>query len=302
MFSKTIALRNVLKVTTAAMKFESRRFTHFSHKPRSYSSKVLGTMDSQAVRAAYKENFPPRAFMEMYGHFKGEVSAFRKELHDIFRSDLAQGETLLDVGSGPILLAALLASSRFKHIVLSDLVEGNRLELNKWLDKSEDAIDWTHRAEQIAALEGYSDIKKGALEILECTRSAIRKVVPCDVLEPGVLPEEHRETFDVVMSAGCLDCATTDHEAFRMALFNVGTLVKNGGLLLLLGTCGLKSYTVGSAEFPHANLTEGALKKAVTDAHFQIKDYRTKKEVGFETSEAFMFLLAARKAKFGSLD
>ncbi|EEC04404.1 nicotinamide N-methyltransferase, putative [Ixodes scapularis] len=227
----------------------------------------------------------------------GLVAEYSTHVLRTTRGDLAQGESLLDVGSGPILLGALLASSRFKHIVLSDLVEGNRLELNKWLDKSEDAIDWTHRAEQIAALEGYSDIKKGALKILERTRSAIRKVVPCDVLEPGVLPEEHRETFDIVMSNGCLESATTDHESFREALLNVGTLVKPGGLLILVGAGGLKSYPVGTAEFAHANLTEDALKQAVTDAGFQIKVYRLKKGVCFlESSQEFMFLLAARKA------
>uniref|UniRef100_A0A0K8RMB9 Putative nicotinamide n-methyltransferase n=1 Tax=Ixodes ricinus TaxID=34613 RepID=A0A0K8RMB9_IXORI len=90
MFSKTIALRKVLKGTTDAITFGSRHFTYFPHKTRSDISEPLGTMESQALRAAYKENFPPRAFMEIYGHFKGEVSAFRKELHDIFRSDLAK--------------------------------------------------------------------------------------------------------------------------------------------------------------------------------------------------------------------
>ncbi|CAN7949130.1 unnamed protein product, partial [Ixodes pacificus] len=143
--------------------------------------------------------------------------------------DLAQGESLLEVGSGPTLLSSLLASSRFNYIVLSDLVEANRLELQKWLNKDEDAIDWTFRAEEIAAMEGCSDVKKGALEILERTRKAIRKVVPCDVLEPGVLPEEHRETFDVIVSPGCLESAAADHESFQSAVHNVGTLAKPGG-------------------------------------------------------------------------
>lgn len=70
-------------------------------------------------------------------------------------SDLIQGQTLLDVGSGPMLLCSLVASSRFKHIVLSDLLERNRLELNKWLNNHKDAIDWTTPAETIAAFEGY---------------------------------------------------------------------------------------------------------------------------------------------------
>ncbi|KAG0443006.1 hypothetical protein HPB47_015388 [Ixodes persulcatus] len=69
--------------------------------------------------------------------------------------DLVQRDTLLEVGSGPTVWCSLVASSRFKHIVLSDLVKANRLELEKWLNKDEDAIDWTTRAEEIADLEGY---------------------------------------------------------------------------------------------------------------------------------------------------
>ncbi|KAG0413156.1 hypothetical protein HPB47_009698, partial [Ixodes persulcatus] len=228
--------RTVHRAAELAEEFATRRALDGKGHPRKEKAFPPGKRERERKR-------PPREHTGTYTALRMTSLGVRSGV-TLKTGNLAQGETLLDVGSGPILLAALLASSRFKHIVLSDLVEGSRLELNKWLDKSEDAIDWTHRAEQIAALEGYSDIKKGALEILERTRSAIRKVVSCDVLEPGVLPEEHRESFNVVMSAGCLDAATTDHESFRMALFNVGKLVENGGLLLLLGTCGLKSYPV----------------------------------------------------------
>ncbi|KAG0415444.1 hypothetical protein HPB47_007386 [Ixodes persulcatus] len=207
------------------------------------------------------------------------------------------GETLLEVGSGPMVWCSLVASSRFKHIVLSDIAECNRLELEKWLNKDKDAIDWTTRAEEVADLEGYSDKKKGAVEILKRTRSAIRKVVPCDVLEPGVLPEEHRETFDVVLSSGCLDSATADHESFRRALRNVGALANSGGLLVLVGFGGLKSYPVGNVDFPHANLTEDALDQAVADAGFQTKLYESV-PLGaiMDSPEVFRFILAARKA------
>ncbi|KAM7304101.1 nicotinamide N-methyltransferase [Ixodes scapularis] len=210
---------------------------------------------------------------------------------------LIQGQTLLDVGSGPMLLCSLVASSRFKHIVLSDLLERNRLELNKWLNNHEDAIDWTTPAEAIAAFEGYNDVKKGASEIMERTRSAIRKVVPCDVLEPGVLPEEHKETFDVVLSSGCLDAVAADHESFRTVVCNVGTLVKPGGLLVITGAGGLKHYTVGAVDFAYSNLTEDVLKQAIGDAGFQIKLYRsTTFEVALQTSDLFKFILVARRA------
>ncbi|CAN8026696.1 unnamed protein product, partial [Ixodes persulcatus] len=111
-------------------------------------------MASQALRNAYKEQFLARSYMD--DHFTGKISSTQMEkLHSFFQSDLIQGETLLELGSGPVVLSSLMASSRFKHIVLSDLVEGNRLELNKWINKEKDAFDWSSAAEQIAAFEGY---------------------------------------------------------------------------------------------------------------------------------------------------
>ncbi|EEC13168.1 nicotinamide N-methyltransferase, putative [Ixodes scapularis] len=295
MVSSIIALRGVLNATTAALRLGSRHLKDVSYKTRSYSSDALGSMETQALRDVYKNKFLPRTYMDTYGRPFGIIDNFHiEELHRIFQT--ARGETLLDLGSGPMILNALLASSRFKHIVLSDLVEDNRLELNKWLKKDEDAIDWTFRAEMIANFEGYSDIKKGALEILERTRSAIRKVVPCDVLEPGVLPEEHRETFDAIISSGCLESATADHESFRKVVCNVGTLAKPGGLLILVGEGCVKSYPVGTVDFVHANITEDVLKQAVTEAGFEMKVFLSKKIPMFiQNIDEFFFVLAARK-------
>ncbi|KAG0431459.1 hypothetical protein HPB47_021778 [Ixodes persulcatus] len=172
---------------------------------------------------------------------------------------LAQGKTLLEVGVGPLVWYSFMSSNRFNDIVLSDLVEDNRKELEKWLNKSEDAIDWTYRAEQVAALEGF------------------------------------RETFDVVLSCNCLEGATADHESFRSVVKNVGSLVKPGGLFLLGGLGGLKSYFMGNANFIMANVTEDVIKEAVTDAGFQLELYRTKNTEIAGNAGAFAFILAARK-------
>lgn len=121
-------------------------------------------------------------------------------------------------------------------------------------------------------------------------------MVPCDVLEPGVLPEEHRETFDVVLSCSCLESATTDHESFRSAVCNVGTLAKPGGRLVLVGVGGSKRYPVGTADFVQANVTENVVKQAVADAGFQMEEYRTKNlKLLLGSPGAFTFVLAARK-------
>ncbi|XP_042144333.1 indolethylamine N-methyltransferase-like [Ixodes scapularis] len=254
---------------------------------------MLGSVASQALSTTFKEHFVGRSYAALK---QGPGNIFhQEELHRIFHSDLARGETLLEVGAGPIAWYSFMSSSRFSDIVLSDLVEDNRMELTKWLVKSEDAIDWTSRAEQVAALEGYSDVKKGALDIMERTRSSIRKVVPCNVLEPGVLPEEHGEAFDVVLSCNCLESATVDHQSFRRAVLNVGSLVKPGGLLVLGGMGGLDSYFMGNADFIMANVTSDVVKEAVTDAGFEINEYLTMDIDLRGKNDAFMFILAAQK-------
>ncbi|KAM7306369.1 indolethylamine N-methyltransferase-like [Ixodes scapularis] len=114
---------------------------------------MLGSATSQALSDIFKNQFSGR----MYATQKNGPGNIihQKELHRIFQSDLAKGETLLEVGAGPMAWYSFMSSSRFNDIVLSDLVENNRVELEKWLNRSEDAIDWTLRAEQVAALEGY---------------------------------------------------------------------------------------------------------------------------------------------------
>ncbi|XP_040064289.1 indolethylamine N-methyltransferase-like [Ixodes scapularis] len=265
---------------------------------RSFSSGTLGSKETRALRDTYKNKFLPRNYAGEYGRYIGErVSPELETLHSIFQSDLVWGNTLLDLGSGPVVTNALVGSSRCNHIVMSDLVEANRLELMKWLNKDEDALDWTFRAEKVAVVEGYTDLRKGAREIIERTRLAVRKVVPCDVLEPGVLPEEHRQIFDVIISSECLESATADHESFRKAVCNVGTLTKAGGLLVLLGAGGVKSYPVGGVAFPHANLTEKVVEEAIKDAGFQMEVYHLYKTgVLVDSPNLFTFVLAARKA------
>ncbi|CAN7994110.1 unnamed protein product, partial [Ixodes hexagonus] len=211
----------------------------------------------------------------------------------------ARGTSLLEVGSGPTVCASFLSSVHFNDIVLSGLFEDNRLELNKWLDKSEDALDWTSHAEEVAALKGHSDIKKGALEIQERARSSIRKVVPCHVLAPGVVPEEHMGTFDAVLSCNCLEAAAVDHESFQRVVSNVGALVKPGDLLVLAGIDligGKDGYSVGNVDFLMAKVTENVLEQAAENNGFQIQVYRAKDvAVVLEMPEAFTFVLAARK-------
>ncbi|KAM7306432.1 indolethylamine N-methyltransferase [Ixodes scapularis] len=144
-----------------------------------------------------------------------------------------------------------------------------------------------------------SDVKKRASELVERTRQAIRKVIPCDVLEPGVLPDEHLETFDAVLSCNCLESATRDHASFRRVTCNVAGLVKPGGLLILAGVGGQENYPVGNEVFPMADVNEDVIKKALADAGLNVEVYQTEMYDGPDrdaVGRRFAFVIAARKA------
>lgn len=118
-----------------------------------------------------------------------------------------------------------------------------------------------------------SDVKKGAEEVTRRTRSAIRKVIPCDVLDPNVVSEDHRELFDVVLSCLCLESACMDETTYKTAMRNIGGLVRNGGLLILCGVNGCHKYTVGQVTFPCLPLTEDLVKDSLIQAGFKVKSW-----------------------------
>ncbi|CAN7949312.1 unnamed protein product, partial [Ixodes hexagonus] len=182
--------------------------------------------------------------------------------------------SLPDVGCGPTPCNVFPATKSTQDVVLSDYLRGNRNEVEKWLNNAPDALDWSRYSESLARLEGFSDIKRGSEEIAERTREAVRKVIPCDVLSPGVLREEDWERFDVVLSSLCLESACVDEATFREATRNVGSLVRQGGLLILCGVLGCQEYTVGDVKFPHLYLTLDTVKEAMVKAGFEIKLWR----------------------------
>ncbi|EEC16012.1 nicotinamide N-methyltransferase, putative [Ixodes scapularis] len=115
-------------------------------------------MKPEALREVHKTTFLPLNYIkntENYVLYRFQ----QEELHHIFNSDLIQGSTLVDIGSGPTINFVFSATKRFQDIVVSDLVERNRLEVEKWLRKSVDSVDWSFRAEHVADLEGHRCVR-----------------------------------------------------------------------------------------------------------------------------------------------
>ena len=61
---------------------------------------------------------------------------------------------MLDFGCGPVIQYSIGPSRWFEEIYFADF-EGNIKEIQKWIERSPDAFDWSHFFAEYASLERY---------------------------------------------------------------------------------------------------------------------------------------------------
>ncbi|XP_046525034.1 indolethylamine N-methyltransferase isoform X2 [Equus quagga] len=208
---------------------------------------------------------PPGRMLEITLHFSFRVTSTHSWA--IFPGGL-QGDTLIDIDSGPTIYQVLAACESFKDITLSDFTDRNREELEKWLKKEPGAYDWTPAVRFACELEGNSDRWREKEEKL---RAVVKRVLKCDAnlgnpLAPVVLP-----LADCVLTLLAMECACCSLDAYRAALRNLASLLKPGGHLVTIVTLRLKSYMVGKRQFSCVPLEKEEVEQAVLDAGFDIE-------------------------------
>ncbi|XP_077106058.1 nicotinamide N-methyltransferase-like isoform X2 [Ranitomeya variabilis] len=179
-----------------------------------------------------------------------------------------RGDTLLDFGSGPTIYQLLSACEVFDKIIVSDFLEQNRAELQKWLKKDPDAFDWTHIIKFVCELEGNrEDYEKKA----EKLRSKVKEVLKCDALkrnpyDPVVVPP-----VDCLLSCLCLEVACKDIKSFCEVLKNFKDLIKPGGHIVLISALNATYYHVGKTYFGSMSTKKEELEAAFKEAGYQIE-------------------------------
>ncbi|NXF95200.1 PNMT methyltransferase, partial [Eubucco bourcierii] len=106
-------------------------------------------------------------------------------------------------------------------------------------------------------------------------RARLRRILPIDVHQPHPLGSPLCPPADALLSAFCLEAVSPDHAAFTRALAHVGTLLRPGGHLLLLGALGESFYLAGAARLPVVPLSEDDVRAALADASFALRDFRS---------------------------
>ncbi|KAM3922652.1 nicotinamide N-methyltransferase-like [Leptodactylus fuscus] len=229
---------------------------------------------SFSSQQSYIDEFNPKDYLQTYyepgeGTLLGEWTDFvLKNLHETFTLGGVRGETVLDFGTGPSIYQLLSACEVFDNIIVSDFLEQNRAEFQKWLKKDPDAFDWTHIIKSVCELEGNGDDVEEKAEKL---RSKVKEVLKCDALkenpyDPVVLPP-----VDCLLSCLCLEAPCKDMKSFCNVLKNFQDLIKPGGHLMILSVMNSTFYYVGKSYFSSLTVKKEDLEMAFKEAGYQIE-------------------------------
>ncbi|KAG9463401.1 nicotinamide N-methyltransferase-like [Eleutherodactylus coqui] len=253
---------------------------------------------------AYIDKFNAKEYLhisyaEGKGRHVGEWATFvLKNLHETFTEGGVRGDTLLDIGTGASIYHLLSACEVFNNIIVSDLLEQNRAEFQKWLKKDPDAFDWTHIIKSVCELEGNGDDCKKKAEKL---RSKVKEVLKCDALkrnpyDPVVVPP-----VDCLLCCLCLEAACKDIETYCEVLGNFKDLIKPGGHLLIISVMDSTFYCVGKTYFSQMFANKEELEMAFKEAGYQTEKAlfvpRTDKSFMDTADYGSLYFIHARKPK-----
>ncbi|KAL0984408.1 hypothetical protein UPYG_G00141030 [Umbra pygmaea] len=207
----------------------------------------------EAMVACY-QGFDPAAYLQ-YNYTPPRADFDRPDsivpwklgcLHRAFTEGDVGGGVLVDVGSGPTIYQVLSGCEVFDKLFLTDFLEVNRQELRRWLGgEGCSSLDWTPYLKHVCKLEGRRP--SAWSEKAARLRSVVSDVLSIDVHRPNPLPLDAQlpaAGADCLVSSFCLESVSPDLASFDRALGHIGSLLRPGGHLLLIGALG-ESYYMG---------------------------------------------------------
>ncbi|XP_065426299.1 nicotinamide N-methyltransferase-like [Chrysemys picta bellii] len=229
---------------------------------------------SRTKKEALEKLFDPKEFLKMYYSFdstsseKNDILMFLlRNFFKTFILDGVKGNTLIHIGAVPSIFELLSACESFKEIVITNYMDRNCQELQKWLKKEPGAFNWTPVVKYVCELEG--DRNKWA-EKEEKLRRTVKQVLECDVTKFNPLTFASLPPADCLLMCHCLVGICNDLSTYRAALKNVSSLLKPGGHLLMVTTMKCSHFVVGQHKFPCLFLEKEVLEEAVKEAGYDI--------------------------------
>ncbi|XP_069470309.1 indolethylamine N-methyltransferase-like [Ambystoma mexicanum] len=223
----------------------------------------------------YGEYYNPQKIVDTYYTFGHDCEFSEdaleqplKEMHNYFSTGAANGDTLIEIGSGPVIHQLISSCECFKEIILSDFTEQCLDAQRKWQNKDPEAFDWSDVVKHVCGLEGNRD---KWMEKEEKIRNTVKRIVKCDATKIDPMAPEVLPPADCLLLIYVLEAICCDKEAYCTVLRNISPLVKIGGRVVMLALLGCSFIMCGDFKFPFLCVDEEFVRGAFTKAGFVIE-------------------------------
>jgi len=221
----------------------------------------------EAKVSFYQHQFDHQAYLQEFysGGIYIQFSRLYALLHELYGGKIDQlvrsgGRRIVELACGCNITWQLSASRWSSEIVMTELAESGRVEVQHWLNSKPGHLDWGQQVRHIAALEGVTP------EAMEARlRAKITRVVACDVHDKDPLPGE-RGSFDVAFTMFGLESACTDETNFRSVVANICSLLRPGGVAIICGALMALFYMLGGKKIQDFPFSQQQLQDALQAA------------------------------------
>lgn len=218
------------------------------------------TMSDAALSEAedvYKTAFDPGAYLQTYYSEPqipdDEVFNIRSLIEFLGRSGRTF-DSALEVGCGPTIHHAVPLARHVKKLYLSDYLPGNLAEVQKWLEGTFDAHDWSAYIRGTQVLEEITPTDEAIQQRAKDLRAAIKGLLPCNLLvdEPLGRPDK----YDLVTCFYTAECAARSRAEWELVMQRLSRLVNPGGVLFQVAMRNGHSYKIHDRVIPAVAVNE----------------------------------------------
>src|SRR5437016_4713274 len=216
------------------------------------------------------DTFDPRGYLkEYYMTIDSENDQLLRFFSECYR-DIIPRSTLLEFGSGPTLYSLITAAAKVETIHVCDRLEGNLREIQLWKRADEEAFNWEPFIQRALELEGKrrvtrEDIRRRA----ELLRSKLTTFCSCDAFSNPPLQGNHINEYDIVQVNFVAESITSSLIQWERAIYNITSLLKPQGTLILTALKNAVYYQLQEKRFPAVDIDETVLTQLLRKLGFR---------------------------------
>ncbi|XP_063287781.1 nicotinamide N-methyltransferase-like [Pelobates fuscus] len=237
-------------------------------------------MEAATLKHYHDEEFDPQMLVKMYisedkTHTKEELLEYpMKVVYELCSTGTVKGETLIDLSGGPDLGQLLVAGNFYKEITVLESSVASQEEIQRWLNRHPDAIDWSHATRLLSKLIGGSISTE---ELEEKTRRAIKHCLLWDPTKDNPVEPDNLPLADTLLSTWYLEAACKDHDSYRNYLKKFLSYLKVGGHIILFYVSKCTHYTIHQHRFSTLNYEKEFVQTVLLDSGIAIERSSLKK-------------------------